>query len=39
VAFFFGGNLKSDYDTQEDKDIEAIVQEIEMYRSSRAYNY
>ncbi|TWV98908.1 DUF4294 domain-containing protein [Chitinophaga pinensis] len=39
VAFFFGGNLKSDYDTQEDKDIEAIVQEIEMYRGSRAYNY
>jgi hypothetical protein len=39
VAFFFGGNLKSEYDVQEDKDIEAIVQEIEMYRSSRAYNY
>ena len=39
VAFFFGGNLKSDYDAQEDKDIEAIVQEIEMYRGSRAYNY
>lgn len=38
VAFFFGGNLKSEYDTQEDKDIEAIVQEIEMYRGSRAYN-
>lgn len=38
VAFFFGGNLKSEYDAQEDKDIEAIVQEIEMYRGSRAYN-
>jgi len=38
VAFFFGGNLKSEYDVQEDKDIEAIVQEIEMYRGSRAYN-
>ncbi len=38
VAFFFGGNLKSEYDAQEDKDIEAIVQEIELYRSSRAYN-
>ncbi|QHS59449.1 DUF4294 domain-containing protein [Chitinophaga agri] len=39
VAFFFGGNLKSEYDLQEDKDIEVIVQEIEMYRGSRAYNY
>lgn len=39
VAFFFGGNLKSEYDTQEDKDIEVIVQEIELYRGSRAYNY
>jgi hypothetical protein len=38
VAFFFGGNLKSEYDREEDKDIEAIVQEIEMYRGSRAYN-
>jgi hypothetical protein len=38
VAFFFGGNLKSEYDTQEDKDIEAIVLEIEMYRGSRASN-
>lgn len=38
VAFFFGGNLKSEYDAQEDKDIESIVQEIELYRSSRAYN-
>jgi hypothetical protein len=38
VAFFFGGNLKSEYDRDEDKDIEAIVQEIEMYRGSRAYN-
>ncbi|SFD50702.1 protein of unknown function [Chitinophaga sp. CF118] len=36
VAFFFGGNLKSEYDRDEDKDIEAIVQEIEMYRGSRA---
>lgn len=38
VAFFFGGNLKSEYDYEEDKDIEAIVQEIEMYSGSRAYN-
>lgn len=38
VAFFFGGNLKSEYDLNEDKDIEAIVQEIEIYRGSRAYN-
>lgn len=38
VAFFFGGNLKSDYDKQEDKDIEAIVQEIELYNYYRAYN-
>ena len=38
VAFFFGGNLKSEYDAQEDKDIEAIVQEIELYRGSRAFN-
>jgi hypothetical protein len=38
VAFFFGGNLKSDYDKQEDRDIEAIVQEIELYNYYRAYN-
>ena len=38
VAFFFGGNLKSEYDTEEDHDIEEIVQEIEMYRYYRAYN-
>lgn len=38
VAFFFGGNLKSDYDKQEDKDIEVIVQELEMYQRYRAYN-
>lgn len=38
VAFFFGGNLKSDYDRQEDRDIEDIVQEIELYRYYRAYN-
>ncbi|WP_143310470.1 DUF4294 domain-containing protein [Chitinophaga vietnamensis] len=38
VAFFFGGNLKSEYDKQEDKDIEVIVQELEMYQHYRAYN-
>lgn len=38
VAFFFGGNLKSEYDKEEDRDIETIVQEIEMYRYYRAYN-
>lgn len=38
VAFFFGGNLKSEYDYEEDKDIEIIVQEIEMYSGSRAFN-
>ncbi|NLR58479.1 DUF4294 domain-containing protein [Chitinophaga polysaccharea] len=38
VAFFFGGNLKSDYDKQEDHDIEIIVQELEMYQHYRAYN-
>ncbi|CAL1517603.1 DUF4294 domain-containing protein [Chitinophaga sp. MM2321] len=38
VAFFFGGNLKSDYDKQEDKDIEVIVQELELYQQYRAYN-
>lgn len=38
VAFFFGGNLKSDYDKQEDRDIEVIVQELEMYQQYRVYN-
>ncbi|MFY0254976.1 DUF4294 domain-containing protein [Chitinophaga sp. 30R24] len=38
VAFFFGGNLKSEYDKQEDKDIEVIVQELETYQQFRAYN-
>jgi hypothetical protein len=38
MAFFFGGNLKSEYDFDEDKDIEAIVREIEVYSGSRAYN-
>ena len=38
VAFFFGGNLKSDYDKQEDHDIEIIVQELKMYQHYRAYN-
>lgn len=38
VAFFFGGNLKNGYDLQEDKDIEDIVREIELYRSYRAFN-
>ncbi|WP_212003463.1 DUF4294 domain-containing protein [Chitinophaga sp. HK235] len=38
VAFFFGGNLKSEYDKQEDHDIEVIVQELEMYQRYRAYN-
>lgn len=38
VAFFFGGNLKSDYDKQEDHDIEVIVQELEMYQRYRAFN-
>ncbi|RFS26475.1 DUF4294 domain-containing protein [Chitinophaga silvatica] len=38
VAFFFGGNLKSEYDKQEDRDIEAIVQELELYQHYRAYN-
>ncbi|MFB6457308.1 DUF4294 domain-containing protein [Chitinophaga sp. Hz27] len=38
VAFFFGGNLKSDYDKQEDKDIEVIVQELEQYQHYRAFN-
>ncbi|MET3877512.1 DUF4294 domain-containing protein [Chitinophaga sp. OAE865] len=38
VAFFFGGNLKSDYDKQEDHDIEVIVQELEMYQQYRVYN-
>jgi hypothetical protein len=31
VAFFFGGNLKSEFNTQDDKDIELIVQEIQLY--------
>ncbi|WP_160712733.1 DUF4294 domain-containing protein [Chitinophaga solisilvae] len=38
VAFFFGGNLKSEYDKQEDKDIEVIVQELELYQRYRAFN-
>lgn len=38
VAFFFGGNLKSDYDKQEDRDIEVIVQELELYQQYRAFN-
>lgn len=32
VAFFFGGNLKSEFNSQDDRDIEVIVEEIEMYR-------
>lgn len=31
VAFFFGGNLKSEFNIQEDCEIEMIVQEIELY--------
>ncbi len=31
VAFFFGGNLKSEFNAQDDKDIELIVQEIQLY--------
>ncbi|WP_241559038.1 DUF4294 domain-containing protein [Chitinophaga barathri] len=31
VAFFFGGNLKSEFNSQDDKDIELIVQEIQLY--------
>ncbi|WP_295123144.1 DUF4294 domain-containing protein [uncultured Chitinophaga sp.] len=31
VAFFFGGNLKSEYDREEDRDIESIVQEMQLY--------
>ncbi|MCK7554573.1 DUF4294 domain-containing protein [Chitinophaga sedimenti] len=31
VAFFFGGNLKSEFDKNDDRDIEAIVQEIQLY--------
>lgn len=31
VAFFFGGNLKSEFNTQDDRDIEMIVQEIQLY--------
>lgn len=32
VAFFFGGNLKSEFNSRDDRDIELIVEEIEMYR-------
>lgn len=38
VAFFVGGDLKTQYDIQEDRDIEMIVQEIEVYHSLKAYN-
>lgn len=31
VAFFFGGNLKSEFNAKDDQDIEQIVQEIELY--------
>ncbi|UYQ94760.1 DUF4294 domain-containing protein [Chitinophaga horti] len=31
VAFVFGGNLKSEFDIQDDRDIEQIVQEIQLY--------
>ncbi|RAJ06911.1 uncharacterized protein DUF4294 [Chitinophaga skermanii] len=31
VAFFFGGNLKSEFDPKDDHDIELIVQEIRLY--------
>ncbi len=31
VAFFFGGNLKSEFNAEDDKDIEMIVQEIQLY--------
>ena len=31
VAFFFGGNLKSEFNRQDDHDIESIVQEIQLY--------
>ncbi len=31
VAFFFGGNLKSEFNTRDDRDIEMIVQEIQLY--------
>lgn len=37
VAFFFGSNLKSNYDSNEDRDIEVIVREIESYYGVR-YN-
>ena len=30
-ACFFGGNLKSEFNAQDDKDIEMIVQEIQLY--------
>lgn len=32
VAFFFGGNLKSEFNSRDDRDIEMIVEEIELYR-------
>jgi Domain of unknown function (DUF4294) len=39
VAFFFGGNLKSNYDAQEDQDIEIIVKEIQANQGHYVYNY
>jgi hypothetical protein len=33
VAFFFGGNLKSEFNIQADKDIEQFVREIEIFYS------
>ncbi len=41
VAFFFDSNLKTDYDIQQDNDIEVIVREIEQGNpvgSYRSYN-
>jgi len=41
VAFFFDSNLKSDYDIQQDNDIEVIVREIEQNNrigTYRSYN-
>jgi hypothetical protein len=38
VAFFFDSNLKTDYDTQQDNDIEIIVREIEQNNSYQNYN-
>lgn len=32
VAFFFGGNLKSEFNSRDDRDIEMIIEEIELYR-------